>query len=356
MTAAQEAPRVDDAGAPLPIRRWEIPCSTVGPNPALRPEDDAPYVSRIRNARSSRSFGRPIQPHIPRRTAPPTGPTLPTPKLQLAILFWFYKDLPLCENRVRLLRRHNPDAKIFGLYGGDPADQEVFRRRLHGHLDDFYCFETPQSAEWKWRNGDLLITEWYRQRGQSLDWDSVFIVQWDMLVMAAVDDLFPGLRQGSIVLSAVRPIQEAAGWFWRDDPTERSNYDRFLTHVRHRYDPVDDPLWCIFIIAVLSREFLHRYSQVSEPELGFLEYRLPTYAQIFGIDVVQAEGVVVHAPGRSRSEVVLTVGDAIPLPNVARNLVTPSGARIFHPFRDPVPETFLGWVVAVLKKLLRGGD
>lgn len=303
-----------------------------------------------------RPTGRMMQSRIPRPTARHAGLTMPTPKLELAILFWFYKDAPLCENRVRLLRRHNPDSKIFGLYGGDPADQEVFRRCLHGYLDDFYCFETPQSAQWKWRNGDLVITEWYRQRGHSLDWDSVFIVQWDMLVTASVDDLFPDLRRGSIVLSAVRPIQEATGWFWRDDPTERRNYDRFLTHLRHQYGPVADPLWCIFIIAVLSREFLDRYAQVSEPELGFLEYRLPTYAQIFGMDVVQAEGFVVPSPGRNRSDVVLTVGDGIPLTNVARNLVTPSGARVFHPFRDSVPETFFGWVVAVLKRLLRGGE
>ena len=84
---------------------------------------------------------------------------------RVAVLFWFYRDLPVCRNRLEILRRDNPGASIFGLYGGDPANASQFADALSAQLDDFWAFDRPESSKWKWLNGDLMIAAWYEARG-----------------------------------------------------------------------------------------------------------------------------------------------------------------------------------------------
>ncbi|HET9729236.1 MAG TPA: hypothetical protein VFR41_07445, partial [Acidimicrobiia bacterium] len=107
----------------------------------------------------------------------------------IAILFWCYRDLPVCENRIAGLRRLNPGTRIFVLYGGPNGDADRFRNALAPVVDDFYGFDREVSSTWKWRNGDLMLADWFDRRGKDLEWDHVFIVQWDMLVLAPLRDL-----------------------------------------------------------------------------------------------------------------------------------------------------------------------
>lgn len=271
--------------------------------------------------------------------------------MQLAILFWFFKDLRVCENRLRILRKRNPHTKIYGLYGGPVERSGEFAESLGRWLDDFYCFDARPEPEWKWRNGDLVIAEWFRRRGRALAWDSVVVVQWDMLVLAPVDRLFAGLPKDAVLLSGAASIEsEGQKWAWVTAPEARPRYGRFLAHLRERYGYRDEPMFCIFIVVVLSRAFLEKYSSIDDPELGFIEYRVPMYAQAFGIPVVSdprftpsVEDVPTLRES-DRSEVALTVERAISLRTVWKHMARPRGARVFHPFRGYYPAGLLGYL------------
>ncbi len=136
--------------------------------------------------------------------------------MNLAILFWFYKEPEVCENRLRLLKKTNPGLKIFGLYGGEQKQAKEYEDRLGKYLNDFYAYSGEKSAEWKWINGDLLILDWYEKRGKNLVWDSVVIVQWDMLVFDSFLNLFKGIQRGQIFLSGLRPLDKKIeeNWDW----------------------------------------------------------------------------------------------------------------------------------------------
>lgn len=204
--------------------------------------------------------------------------------MRIAILFWFYKDIPLCENRLRLLRRHNPHISIFGLYGGDVNEAPRFNAALAPYLDDFYTFAETDDPQWKWQHGDLMINHWYRQRGNALEWDTIFIAQWDMVVTKPVGELFKGLQRDELLLSGLRPVTEVEDWWWwiKAGTERREEYQRFLEYMRTSRGYDADPLCCQFIVACLPRSFLERYSHVENAELGFLEYKIPMYAQLFG--------------------------------------------------------------------------
>ncbi|MBU4305733.1 MAG: hypothetical protein KJ893_08995 [Candidatus Omnitrophica bacterium] len=258
--------------------------------------------------------------------------------MKLAILFWFYKKPLICKNRLKILRKHNPKIHIYGLYGGNPAQKDIFISQLTDYLDDCYTFEYNAASYWKWCNGDLLITEWYRQCGQYLPWDSIVIVQWDMLILAPIEKLFSNLPHGQILLSGVRSIEkEAQGWEWVTAPEKRDKYLQFLSYIKKHYNYSHDPVFCIFIVVVLSRIFLEKYSKITNPELGFLEYRLPIYAQIFGIEIVTNHPFRTYLPGDKISDTVISVGRQISLKNIVKNLLIPSGARFFHPYCNYFP-------------------
>ena len=262
--------------------------------------------------------------------------------MKLALLFWFYKDVDICRNRLKLLRKHNPAVPIYGLYGGSPEASGHYAQALAPLLDDvFDCF-TEKDGDWKWRNGDVAIAEWYRQRGQHLEWDTVFVAQWDMLVLDDLSRLLDGLRQDEVFLSGLRPIEEVRDW-WPWVTRERADYERFHDHFREQYGEQAEVLACQFVVACLSRRFLRAYSTL-DLELGFLEYRLPSYAGALGMTFGTCPRLECTWPNdpqadRSSAEPVTLTAQkvAIDFSTILRSLRDPGGARVFHPYNRLFP-------------------
>ncbi len=264
--------------------------------------------------------------------------------MNLAILFWFYKDLEISRNRLKLLRHYNPDAPIFGLYGGGKDEAEVFESQLSSYLDDFFAFSDDRSSEWKWINGDLMIADWYSQRGRVLSWDSIVVVQWDMLVFGPLTETFKELKEGEMLLSSLRPVTEVINWwYWTTQEPGAQRYTEFVKYIHDKFDYNDSPLCCQFVVVALPREFLERYITVEEPELGFIEYRVPTYARMFGIPFCQTKAFECwwsHEPATADTrycDIALTAAGPVSFGAICRHLLRRDGARVFHPFYKIFP-------------------
>jgi hypothetical protein len=254
------------------------------------------------------------------------------------MLFWHYKDVDLCANRLRHLRKENPGVPVFGLYGGAREETAVFRRGLEPYLDDFYAFPDDRPEGWKWRHGDLLISRWYRDRGAALGWDTVFVVQWDMAVLKPLPALFPTLGQDEVLLSGIRPISEVESWWFWTQGDKATEFHAFCELVRKRH-PGQRILACQFVVVCLSRAFLDFYSAMPDDEPGFLEYRVPTLADAFGIPINRTHGfwpAWPDEPGAVPS--ALSTGDAtIGLPTLTRQMLSGSAPGIVHPYVRPLP-------------------
>lgn len=298
--------------------------------------------------------------------------------MQLAILFWCYKDVRICRDRLEHLRRDNPSTPIYLLFGGEPDDAGEYEAALAELVDDFYVFRDPPPATasgelqagfrhgvfWKYAHGDLLISAWYRDRGHALAWDSVVIVQWDMLIFGAVDELFDCLAPGEILFSGLRPVREVEErWIWTQHsrPEMRAEYEEFLGHVRERHGYDGDPLCCVAVVMCFPREFLERYHRIERPTLGFLEYRLPIYAQVFGTPI-RWDHPFTPWWGAVEGYKLFSALRALPrevwVPTILLNLARTDGARIFHPYWRPRPRGPWGWTLALLDsvpRLLRAG-
>ena len=196
----------------------------------------------------------------------------------MAILFWFYKNPAITQQRLSTVRQMNPGVPIFGLYGGQPTDIDQFQA-VTSRVDDLWL-HPEMSADWAWYNGDLMVARWYQERGHQLSWSSVFIHQWDLLLAAPVSQ-FSISDQQEIVLPGVRPIEEVSNnWVWVQPWSHY--YPAFQGFFSHPLVKGHALLASVFILATLSRQFLAEYSGVARDIPGLFEYRLPTIASILG--------------------------------------------------------------------------
>jgi len=254
--------------------------------------------------------------------------------MNLAILFWFYKEPKICENRLKLIKKYNPDLKIYGLFGGKVSEAKLYQEKLKDYLDDFYAFDLKKDSDWKWINGDLMILDWYDKRGRNLDWDSIVTVQWDMLILDSLLNQFAGIKKDQIYLSGLREIDKEveSKWDWVEpDSKERQNYLEFLEYVKKNYGYIDRPPLCsLFILQVFPRMFLEKYLTVENREVGMLEYKIPIYAKIFNIDFFNKDiGVNWFS---NKQEPLNAISKEIPKEYIDKQLEKKDGWRIFHPY------------------------
>lgn len=259
--------------------------------------------------------------------------------MQLAILFWFYKEPEICLNRIRLIRKYNPNSKIFGLYGGNKKDAKKYEAKLSGYLDNFYVSNLCDGTRnYKWLHGDLMILDWYQNRGIDLKkWDSVAIVQWDALILGNIKKQLPGIKRKEIFISGIRLLDNyiEEKWMWtRKGNEKRQNYLNFKKYIRKKYKYKKKLLCSLFIFQVFPREFFEKWLAVEDKEIGMLEYKIPTYAKIFNIPIYKHNlGVWWFNKKARRGETPMNaIGVEILKDFIDSELKRKDGFKIFHPY------------------------
>jgi len=266
--------------------------------------------------------------------------------MKLDILFWCYKEVEICVDRLQLMRHYNPDTPIYVLFGGEHADAPRFENELRPYFDDFYVFPEQKDPFWKWRYGDVLISRWFSDRGYELKWDSILVIQWDMLVFAPVATLFGQLRMNELLLPGLRPAKDVdASW---DDPEsyafvfnrpEYPNYYDEYTAFLSEYELSEQDVWCCaFIVTVLPYDFLDRFARRKSPGTGFLEITIPTLAKYWGFDFCTDHPYSPWLKGSLHPycTVLNTVDADCSNRYVLLHLLDPWGLRIFHPHRRSI--------------------
>ncbi len=287
--------------------------------------------------------------------------------MKFVFVLTFHKDIEICQNRIRMLRRHNPDIPIYGVYGGEPDEEAAFRKALEGRLDGYYYFDEPKDGMWKWFNFDLLVTKWYTDIGKDMDFDSVIWVQWDQLVLAPVKELFKNIKKGEMFITGLRPAQEVMDWWcWVSKDAEQAppghgyeTYMDFLKHLKEEYNYSEEPVFSQPFISIFPREFLDPYSKLEWPIGGYGEYRMPMYAQVFGVPFYRSHHYEVWWPddpeqrNPSDEERVLTAWQGpLPLKRIMELSAGENGHKLIHPYSRIYPLNALDWLRLLRDKFL----
>lgn len=249
-----------------------------------------------------------------------------------AILFRCHSADGTTVNHLEHVRRTNPEASLFVLYGGPGATSFAVPTGL---VDDMWINQ-GRSPAWSWQCGDLSVIEWFRENGRALQWDRLVVIHWDCLVMADFRTLFPRLRENQAYIHALRPLTPSAelAWWW----TSPSNVDNRRIFDWFRIKMFEDhgylgPFYSAnTAVMQLPRLVLERLDQVMI-DAGHDEYRLPTLAKILDIDLYPSDAL-----GDPKAANPINASAAeIPEQYIKTQLRVPSGRRIFHPVYKPWP-------------------
>lgn len=258
--------------------------------------------------------------------------------MNLAAVFWFYKEPDICRNRLEILRKHNPDIKIYGLFGGNKNEENLYKEKIGDLLDDFYTSSyCDKDADYKWMHGDIMLLDWYEKHGKDLEWDSVIIIQWDILVFDLLKNQFPGLQKRQIFLSGLRELDPETEnrWTWTTPKKEyRKNYLAFRDYVKKEYGYFPKRfLCCLYILEILPRDFFDSWSTVQDKFIGMLEYKIPTYADIFKIPFYKKD-LGVWWWDRQGNLPMNARPIEITAAYIKLQLEKKNGYRIFHPYSE----------------------
>ncbi|KXI28505.1 hypothetical protein [Paraglaciecola hydrolytica] len=205
-------------------------------------------------------------------------------KNNIVILFWFYKEIPLCQERLEHFKKLNPDMPIYGLYGGEKSKLGELDE-IATYMEHLYVFEKEASAKWKWLNGDQMLVDWYRQIGGTFSWDRVFILQWDLIMYQPLDYFIGDVKANQFIIPGVRNIKNVQAW-WPNFEENRINEFRSYLKDNFNYEGI---ISCsLFICALLPREFFEYYKNREYPEAYFLEYKIPTVLNALGFESYDA--------------------------------------------------------------------
>lgn len=257
--------------------------------------------------------------------------------MKLAILFWFYKDLEICKNRLKILKKYNPDLKIFGLYGGEHGKFDLYKKKLGVYLNNIYLCPSKDSNE-KWIHGDLMILDWYNNIGKELSWDSIFVVQWDALILDSLENQFSRLKKDQIFISATDVLDKYSKekWNWtRLDSKENSNYLNFKKYISKNYNYESEVLRSLFVFSIFPRNFFEKWNTINNKLVGMLEYKMPTYAKIFGFNFYEKDlGTAWFEKNKEwyDNKPINATGILIKDIFILNELKNKDGYRIFHPY------------------------
>lgn len=249
------------------------------------------------------------------------------------VLFRFHAHASICVNRLRLLKHHNPDVAIFGLYGGPEEKFSHFERVLLPHLENVYCIQ-GRTPSWKWKNGDLAVRLWNNAVGKELSFDMLHLVEWDLVLMAPLATIYEGVSLDRIGCASLLPVREIEeDWIWTGKEPFRSEYRELLGLVKKKFGDHQDPCAIQGPGLCFPREFLDAYSRADIPELSNDEARIPLFCHAFGFKMHDMgfcghwfdnnDCLTFHC--RLHPEISPRV--------IERELVGPSGKKVFHPCR-----------------------
>lgn len=248
------------------------------------------------------------------------------------IAFRFDRNPMVCRARVEMLRRFNPGVAVHGLYGGGAGYRgAAFRaggKRLL-RLDGLYV--SRRSGRWNWKNGDLVLLDWFRDIGHRLVFDVVHFIEWDLLLLDPLDRLYASVPPDAVGLTAYTPVAEIGNaWRWVHEPVERQEWEQLLGYARARFGYDGTQHGCLGVGPCFPRSFLADYAAANPPDLGNDELRLPLFAELLGYAVADT-GFRRRWHDPDEDQFFNATGRPVAPETVTAELAKPDGRRAFHP-------------------------
>lgn len=133
--------------------------------------------------------------------------------------------------RVRFFKLLNPDVAVYGLFGGSVYEYKKITSALHQAFLGLTFWDEPD-REIKWRSSDLAYQTWYNQVGYQEEFDALYPIEWDLILMDSLENLFshiPRTALGCTGLISLKYIENS--WYWSADEKIKKEWHTFYNSV-----------------------------------------------------------------------------------------------------------------------------
>jgi len=248
------------------------------------------------------------------------------------ILFRFHKNPIACENRLKLLKKLNPSIKIFG-YFEEEKKYKKFKQRLNPYLEDVF-FINGKSSNWFWKNSDIAVRMWYKYFGRKLNFDMLHLVEWDLLFLDSLENLYKRIPKNGIGLTALILLSKVEKrWSWTAEEPHKTEWEKLLALVKKEFNYTEVNYASLGPGVCLPKKFLEKFINIKVPELSNDELRLPLFGRILGFELYDTGFYRRWFDKKEKQFFHCGSSQEIYLSTIKKELAKPSGRRAFHPFR-----------------------
>ena len=252
---------------------------------------------------------------------------------EFIILYRYHKDFQLVLKRLKLIKHIDPNIPIYGLYGGEASNYDEATKILEPYIEDNYLIKVEDGI-WKWLHADITYQMWYNDVGKTIDFSYIAVLEWDLLYMETIKNLFPKLNNNELRVSGIIPLNKIAkNWYWSTSDRIRK-YETFKEKVEVFYNIKLEDYAMLGPGLCMPRNFLEdlNNAKLFEAEISD-ELKIPVWAQVFGYKLVSNNFYRTWFSSLELNFFNSNIIDVNP-DTVKKEMNKAKGRRAFHPFRD----------------------
>ncbi len=177
------------------------------------------------------------------------------------ILFRFHGYSEAYTSRLKSLIKLNPHIPIYGLYGGNKRAYNKIKKNFNQYFRNIYRIPVS-NWRWRWKNGDLSINLWYKELGNKIDFDMVYIIEWDLLLFESVPKVYNHINKNSVGLTGLKILGEVEDkWDWTSEEPSKTEWKKLLQYVKKKFDYSKENYGCLGFGYCLPKKFIEKYSK-----------------------------------------------------------------------------------------------
>ncbi|MBN2349206.1 MAG: hypothetical protein JXJ22_10230 [Bacteroidales bacterium] len=251
------------------------------------------------------------------------------------ITFRYHNNIERNFNFLQLLKQLNPDIEIYGVFGGTEELYNQSKEQLNKVLTHNYYVDKKDN-EWKWRYSDLVYQLWYRDVGHKVKFDYMHSIEWDLLLLDSLDNLYSHVPQDSVAVSGLIPLEKIIDkWFWTSDEGQKKDWYTLMEYFKTTLNYNQKPFGIIGPGASFPKLFWEKIMDISIPEICIDEIKLPLLAQSFGFNLVDT-GFFKKWFSKREAKFFNANNKDIKVKIIKKELKKINGRRVFHPFREDI--------------------
>jgi hypothetical protein len=121
-----------------------------------------------------------------------------TIRRNLGHLVPFHDNPELARERIAILCHFNPDTIVHALFCGSPDAFPGAQAAIGDLVATTWRYPTARSKDWMWLHGDLVVKSWHRSVGTRLDFDFMYVREYDLLFTAPLPEIYPDIDDRTV--------------------------------------------------------------------------------------------------------------------------------------------------------------